>query len=54
LDQGRGIGTGLGLVRSLMPPAGLAIGHGETADGVVETRMELDASILQRMPEAGV
>jgi PAS domain S-box-containing protein len=53
IAQGKGLGTGLRLVRSLMPPSGMAISHGETADGMVETRLVLDAFHLQRAPEAG-
>ncbi|MBE7422895.1 MAG: PAS domain S-box protein [Zoogloeaceae bacterium] len=50
--QGKGLGTGLALVRSLMSPQGMAIGHLETADGLVETRLTLAAPAIRRAPAA--
>ena len=51
-DNDKGLGTGLGLVRSLMPPRGVTIGLTNPEEGRVETRVMLTAPILLRTAEA--
>ncbi|MBP9654981.1 MAG: hypothetical protein KBE19_11390, partial [Rhodocyclaceae bacterium] len=43
---GKGLGTGLGLIRSLLPPAGAALSLKNTEDGQVEARLELGPPLL--------
>lgn len=45
--SGKGLGTGLGLIRSLLPPEGAKLGLGSGETGWVETRLELAPPVLQ-------
>ena len=45
--RGQGLGTGLGLVRSLLPQKGMTLRLANADDGHVETRIELTAPLLQ-------
>jgi PAS domain S-box-containing protein len=44
---GKGLGTGLSLIRSLLPPEGASLSLENTEDGWVEIRLELAPPILQ-------
>ena len=43
--RGQGLGTGLGLVRSLLPQKGMTLRLANADDGHVETRIELTARL---------
>jgi len=51
---GKGLGTGLSLIRSLLPPEGIAFRLENAEDGWVETRLELGPPVLQPMPQVQV
>lgn len=48
---GKGLGTGLGLVRSLLPQQGVVLGLQNAEDGWVETRLELGPPVLLPMAQ---
>ena len=48
---GKGLGTGLGLVRSLLPQQGAVLGLENVEDGWVETRLELGPPVLLPMAQ---
>ena len=51
---GKGLGTGLSLIRSLLPPEGVAFRLENAEDGWVETRLELGPPVLLPIPQAQV
>lgn len=51
---GKGLGTGLSLIRSLLPPEGVAFSLQNAEGGWVETRLELGPPVLQPMPQVQV
>lgn len=51
---GKGLGTGLSLIRSLLPPEGVAFRLENAEDGWVETRLELGPPVLQPIPQVQV
>ncbi len=51
---GKGLGTGLSLIRSLLPPAGVAFRLENAEDGWIETRLELGPPVLLPIPQVQV
>ena len=51
---GKGLGTGLSLIRSLLPPEGVAFRLENADDGWVETRLALGPPVLQPMQQCQV
>ncbi|MDT3734834.1 MAG: PAS domain S-box protein [Denitratisoma sp.] len=51
---GKGLGTGLNLVRSLLPPTGAALSLENAEDGWVETRLDLGPPVLLPLAEPQV
>ena len=51
---GKGLGTGLSLIRSLLPPEGVAFSLENADDGWVETRLALGPPVLQPIPQVQV
>lgn len=51
---GKGLGTGLSLIRSLLPPEGIAFRLENAEEGWVETRLELGPPVLLPIPPVQV